>query len=476
MREAPPVESAMSPLRLRLVTLLVTGALFMEILDGTVIATALPSMARAFGTSAVALNLGVSAYLLALGVFIPLSGWICGRYGARRIFACAIALFTVASALCGTANGLAAFVALRIVQGVAGAMMVPVGRLVVIRHTPRERLMLTMSTLVWPALVAPVFGPPLGGFIVMHASWRWIFYLNVPLGLVGLAGACWLLPGMRENAARPFDLRGFLLSGIGTFALLLGLDRAVQRPGAVALGLLVLGACALFAAVRHLKRASAPMLKLDAYAIPTFRAAMRGGALSRAAISSVPFLLPLLFQVGFGFSAFRSGLLVLAVFVGDISMKTVTTRILRRFGYRPVLIWNSLLCMASLFACACLDRGMPAMAVMAVLFVSGAARSMQFTSLSTLAFADVPKERMADANSLFNTINQLSAAAGITFGALAVRVGGPIADALGIHAGGAGFRAAFPLVALMVLPSLVDALRLPHGAGDHFVARRPEPG
>ncbi|WP_321903596.1 DHA2 family efflux MFS transporter permease subunit [Paraburkholderia tropica] len=470
-----PPPSPATPLppaaRVRAIMILVTGALFMEILDGTVIATALPAMARSFGTTAVALNIGVSAYLLALGVFVPASGWVVDRFGARRVFAFAIALFTLTSALCGVSNGLVSFVVLRVIQGIAGALMVPVGRLVVMRSTPKERLMAAMQSLIWPALIAPVLGPPVGGFITTHFGWRWIFYLNVPIGLIALVVACFIIPDAREARERRFDWTGFLLSGAGTFTLLTGLERADARLDAMAFAMLAVGIALLIVAIRHLMRARDPLVDLSACSIPTFRAALRGGSLARMAIGSAPFLLPLMFQVGFGYDAFHSGLLVLAVFAGNLAMKSVTTPILQRFGYRPVMIWNGVFCAVCLAACAWLQQDTPVVVTVLLLFLSGMTRSMQFTVLGTIAYADVAKERMSDANSLFNTASQIAMAAGITLGALGVRLGHFVALHADWHGSGIEYRVAFVLIGIVALGSIVDAIRLPKGAADHFITR-----
>jgi EmrB/QacA subfamily drug resistance transporter len=454
---------------MRWVMFLVTGAMFMEILDGTIIATALPSMARAFGTSAVALNVGMSAYMLALGVFIPASGWAVDRYGARPVFAWAIALFTATSALCGLSQGFGEFVGLRIVQGIAGAMMVPVGRLVVARYTPKDKLMAAMASLVWPALVAPVLGPPLGGFITTHFGWRWIFYLNIPLGIAALIAALLVIPAVREAAQRRFDWLGFLLSGAGTFVLLTGFERVDVKVDAFSLGLLIGGIVLLTASVRHLKRSSTPLMDLAAFAIPTFRAATRGGSFFRIAINAAPFLLPLMFQVGFGYDAFHSGLLVLAVFAGNLGMKSMTTQVLQRFGYRPVMIWNGVLCALTLGACAFLTPATPIVVTVLILLFGGMTRSMQFTVLGTIAYADVSKPQISHANGLFNTMSQVAAAAGITLGALCVRAGRGVALQGGLSGIAIEYRIAFVLVALFALMGVYDAARLPRGAADHFV-------
>lgn len=465
------IQADTKPVHLSLVMWLVTGAMFMEILDGSIIATALPSMAKSFGTSAVALNVGVSAYLLALGVFIPASGWVVERLGARTVFAAAMTLFTLTSAACGASDSFGMFVALRVLQGVAGAMMVPVGRLVVMRYMPQERLMAALSSLVWPALVAPVLGPPLGGFITTHFGWRWIFYLNLPLGIAGLIAALVLVPNARGETRRRFDLAGFVLCGVGTFATLSGLERMVAGVDALGLSVLAIGVAGLVASVWHLRRSAAPLIDLRAWQIRTFRASLRGGNLSRMAIGATPFLLPLMFQVGFGYDAFHSGLLVLSVFAGNLAMKSVTTPILRRFGYRPVMIWNGVLCALALAACALIEADTPTLVIVLILVIGGMTRSMQFTTIGTMAFADVPKPQMSDANGLFNTISQIGMAAGITLGAFGVRGGHWVAGQWGIEGNAVDYRIAFVLMALFALIGLVDAVRLPRGAGDHFVAR-----
>ncbi|HUO23798.1 MAG TPA: MFS transporter [Caulobacteraceae bacterium] len=461
--------NGLAPARLRLVMALVTGALFMEILDGTIVTTALPSMARAFGGSVLGMNVGVSAYLFALGVFIPVSGWIADRFGARKIFTSALLAFTLASALCGLTRTLTDFVVLRAIQGGAGAMMVPVGRLIVMRFTPKDRLMAALTSLTWPALIAPVLGPPLGGFITEHLGWRWIFYLNAPLGVCALVAALALVPDAYGETRRPFDWPGFVLCGVGTLTILIALETAEARANVSALAYFVGGLAVLAVAVRHLWRAKAPLMSLAAYAIPTFRASLRGGSCVRMAIGAAPFLLPLMFQAGFGFDPFHAGLLLLSLFAGNLGMKTVTTPILRRFGYRPVLIANGVLSAASLAACALIDRGTPLLATVAILFAGGMTRSLQFTTLSTLAFADVPRPHLSDANGLFATVNQIGGAAGIALAALAVRGAGVASRTAGVTDASVPYRLAFLILALVALVGVADTAKLPAGAGNAFV-------
>lgn len=446
------------------VALLVAGAFFMENLDGTVIATALPTMARSFGVQPVDLNTGMSAYLVTLGVFIPASGWLADRLGGRRAFAGAIALFTLASALCGLANGVGVFVAMRILQGLGGAMMVPVGRLIVLRATPKERLITAIAILTWPALVAPILGPPVGGFIVDHVSWRWIFYLNLPLGLIAFACVFLLVPYENGRAGTRFDGLGFLLSGGGIALFVAGLEAMGRMPIAWAPVSVLLGAggVSLALAIRHFRTATNPLIDLSGMAVPTFAVSIRGGSLFRTAIGAVPFLLPLMFQAAFGYDAFHAGLLMMAVFAGNLAMKPATTAILRSFGFRTVLVGNGLLNAVTLGACALLTPATPIAATAALLFVGGMSRSMQFTALNTIAFADISADRLAGANALFSTAMQLTIGLGIAVGALAVR-GGRV-----IGGGEDAYRVAFVLVGGVALLGMVDSLRLARGAGDHL--------
>ncbi|WGF86395.1 MFS transporter [Marinivivus vitaminiproducens] len=458
--------------RANAIAYLVAGAFFMENLDATVIVTALPQMAESFGVQPVDLNIGVSAYLLTLAVLIPVSGWVADRFGARTVFGGAIVVFTLASILCGLSQSLGAFTAARILQGAAGAMMVPVGRLIVLRNTAKEDLIRTIATITWPALVAPVLGPPVGGFITTYASWHWIFFLNVPLGLIGLALAWRLIPAGGGGAARPFDGLGFVLTGLACFGLMYGLDLVSREDGAWpgALACLAVSLVLAVLAVRHARRAEHPMLDLWALRLRSFAVTIWGGSLFRMAINAVPFLLPLMFQIGFGLDAFQAGLLVLAVFAGNLTMKLVTTRVLRRFRFRTVLLVNGLLNALTLFACAFLTPATPFALIAALLFLSGLTRSMQFTALNTIAFADVPQPRMSGANTLFNVTQQMAMGLGIALGALALRLAGLL------HDGPAGptplvdFQIAFVVVALVALLAVIDVVGLGRDAGDNVRA------
>lgn len=448
--------------------LLVAGAFFMEFLDGTVIATALPDMARDFGVTAVELNIGISAYLITLAVLIPASGWIADRFGARAIFTLALAIFTLASVFCGLSTEVHIFVAMRVLQGVGGALMVPVGRLAVLRTTPKHQLIKAIATLTWPALVAPIIGPPLGGFITRYASWHWIFFINVPLGLAAIILSLRIIPDIRETERRSFDLSGFITTSVAMVSLVTAMERLGDRQPQIwpTLALAALGFGCLLYSIRHFRRAAAPMVRLDALQVPTFRVTMYGGSLFRASISAVPFLLPLLFQVGFGMDPFHSGLLVLAVFVGNLTIKPATTPLIRWLGFRRLLLINGALNVCSLLACALLTPQTPVWAIMLILYLGGVFRSIQFTGVSTLAFADVPAAQMSDANTLFSTASQLAVGLGITLGAIGIRLGEQVGDWLHLtELPGISFRLSFVFIALICLVGMIDSLHLAKTAG-----------
>ena len=455
--------------------LLVAGAFFMEFLDGTVIATALPDMARSFGVDAVALNIGISAYLITLAVLIPASGWIADRFGARKVFTAALAIFTLASVFCGLSTSVEMFVAMRVLQGMGGALMVPVGRLAVLRTTPKHLLITAIATLTWPALVAPIIGPPLGGFITHYADWRWIFFINVPIGLLAIVLALRIIPDIRDDERRPFDLAGFLSTSVAMVSLVCAMEMlgGEQQQGAWTLGLLALGTATLVYALRHFQRVRWPMIRLDAMQVHTFRVTMYGGSLFRASISAVPFLLPLMFQVGFGLDPFHAGLLVLAVFVGNLTIKPATTPLIRWLGFKKLLLINGTLNVLALLACAFITPTTPAWVIFIVLYLGGVFRSVQFTGVSTLAFADVPSAQMSYANTLFSTATQLAVGLGITLGAIGIRLGEKASDWLALgDVPGISFRLAFVFIALICLVGMVDTFRLAKDAGSAVSSKK----
>jgi EmrB/QacA subfamily drug resistance transporter len=454
----------------RSLALLVAAAFFMEVLDATIIVPAAPHIAADLGVAPVAVNVAITAYVLTLAVVIPVSGWLSDRFGARRVFMTAIAVFTLASAGCALATGLPMLVGTRILQGIGGAMMVPVGRLVVIRTTAKSDLVRAIAYLTWPALVAPLVAPALGGLLSTYASWRWIFLINVPIGLAGLLLARRLVPDVRADDAGRLDWRGSLLAAAGIAALIVGVEE-VATPDPewpLAIGALALAAVLLAATVAYLLRARRPLLDLRIVRIRTYRATAFGGSVFRAVITAIPFLLTLFFQLGFGWTAAQAGLVVIALFAGNVAIKPATTGLMRRFGIRSVMLASIVVSAGCLVAMAFLQPGTPLPVLLALLTLSGVVRSSGFTTYNTVAFADVPTERMTGANTLLSTLQELGAGLGVAIGALLVRLG----DRLEVSGDPAGpFRAAFVMLAVLLVVAAVDALTLPRTAGDAITGR-----
>jgi EmrB/QacA subfamily drug resistance transporter len=445
----------------------------MEFLDGSIITTALPHMAVSLGTTPVALEAAVSIYLLTVAIFILPSGWMADRFGPRPVFTGAIILFTASSVLCGLAESPNALVAARAIQGIGGAMMVPVGRLVVLRATAKPDLMRAIAILTWPALTAPLLGPPLGGFLSEYLSWRWIFFINVPLAAIGVALALRLMPTDREVSARPFDFLGFILAGTLCFLAMSGLSAAGNDPsGPWIVGIVCLAGCFAVGLAMHVRHHAYPIIDPGPFIFQTFRAALAGGTVMRILISAVPFLLPLLFQLGFGLDAVHAGLFVLALFVGNILIKPATSAMLRRAGFRSVLVINGLVQASTMVGCAYLDPKTPPLTIVALLVLSGASRSLQFTALNTLAFADVPKDAMSAANTLFSVAFQMSLGVGVALGAALIRLSTTLA---GTHSASpmlADFRFAFLALTAMTVLAALNHARLPMDAGAAVSAHR----
>jgi EmrB/QacA subfamily drug resistance transporter len=449
-----------------LIAAIVASAFFMEMLDGAIINTSLPQMAASFAVMPVNLSIGITIYLMSAAAFVPLSGWLADRFGCRHVFMWAIAIFTLSSLACGVVSTLTQFTLARALQGVGGALMVPVGRVVVLRHTERSDLLRATALITWPALLAPVIAPVLGGFITTYSTWRWNFLLNVPLGVVGLLLAYRFIPDTRDSERTALDWLGFLLSASALLALLYGLD-ALTQPQAqwlaptcwVTAGLL-LGVLS----VRHFRQARTPLLNLSAAHLPTFAiSSITSGAAFRTAINATPFLLPLLFQVGFGLNALASGALVLIYFLGNIGIKPLTTPILRRFGFRSVTVINGTLAAIAIAACAGFSAQTPHWLIMSVLLVAGATRSMQFTALGTLTFADVSASQRSSAATLSSMLQQLVAVLGVAVGALLLTFSQHLHHGANIEL--IDFRLTFLAVGALALVSAAGFLRLSAHAG-----------
>ena len=454
--------------------LLVAGAMFMEIMDGTVIAPAAPHIGESFGVPAVAVNVAITAYVLSVAVLIPISGWLADRYGARRIFTTAVAVFTVASIGCAAAPSLALLVAARVLMGVGGAMMVPVGRLVVLRTTAKSDLIRAIAYLTWPALVAPVIAPALGGILSTYASWRWIFLINVPLGIAGFALALRLVPDVRAPEGRPLDWRGFVLVAVGTAALVVGLESigSTHPHWAPAVVGLTVAAIALGAAVRYLLRTDRPLVDLRVLRIATYRVTALAGSAYRAAITAIPFLLPLFFQLGFRWNAAHAGVVVIALFAGNVGIKPVTTPLMRRFGIRTVLLGSIPASMVCLLGIAALTPSTPTALLLALLALSGVFRSIGFSAYNSLAFADVDPEHMTPANTLMTTLQELGGGLGVAVGALLLRLGEPVVGGLGLPDDATSpYRVAFVLLAVLLLVPLAGVVGLSRSAGAAVTGR-----
>ena len=460
----------------RRIPLIVAAAFFMETLDGTIIATALPAMAQDLGVSALALADSITVYLIAVTVFLPAAAWASDRFGARTVFAAAIACFTAASVACGTSHTFAALIAARAVQGSAAAFMSPVGRIIVLRDAPKQKIINAIGLIVWPGLIAPVIGPPLGGFITTYATWRWIFLLNLPVGLLGLYLVLRFVP--RESSLKRvrFDALGFVLTSVSLATLIYGLalfSRAGTPLASSAAFLAVATACGV-AAVHRARQHPAPLLDLAAVRIPTFALSIvSAGLLARIAISMTPFLLPLMFQIGLGANAFEAGLMLLVYMAGNLAMKSATTPILHRFGFRRVILLNGALCAAALLACALLSRGLSLFVICAALFVAGLTRSMNFTSTSTLAFADVPDPLRASATTLAAIAQQAAGAIGVAAATLSLGLFQRLRG--GSQLTLEDFQRSFYVAAALMAVSVLWSSRLEKDAGAELSAKTARP-
>ena len=470
--------AAQTPSRAHWLPFIVAATFFMEYLDTTIIATALPQMAQAFKVGPNELSLGMTAYMLTLAVFIPISGWIADRLGSRTVFATAIVIFTLASVLCGISGNVFEFTAARILQGMGGALMVPVGRLIVVRNTSKDKLMKAISTITWPAIVAPVVGPSLGGFITTYFSWHWIFLINVPFGIAALIAVLSIVPNERGNQRKPLDMIGFFLSGTALTSLLYGTELASHTETNLLVAVLFIAGGIVLGvfSYRHCMRREHPLLDYSTLKVSTFNVTVVAGSFTRIGIEAVPYLLPLLFQIGFGLSAFHSGLLLLASALGNLGMKMFTTRVLQRFGFRRVALNNAAIAGVFVLACGLLTATTPVPVVLMVIFIYGLSRSMQFTTLATLAYADVSEAQKSAASTLWSVAQQMTIGMGIAFGALALRVasyfngGADIAGTAGgeAHFSVTDFHWAFAMAGVLTLCSALGYRSLAKDAGDNL--------
>jgi EmrB/QacA subfamily drug resistance transporter len=455
-----------------IMALTVACALFMENLDSTVIATSLPAIAKDLHEDPISLKLALTSYLISLAIFIPASGWAADRFGARTIFRAAILIFILGSILCGISATLPGLVGARIVQGLGGAMMVPVGRLLLLRSVERSELVNALSYLTVPALLGPMTGPLLGGFITTYFHWRWIFWINVPIGAVGIILASIFVEDVKDGAAWPLDVTGFLLCGLGLPFVLFGLGGAGRGliPWEAAIFLAGSGTVALSAYVLHARHAAFPLLDLKLLSIKTFRASVIGGSLFRIGIGSIPFLLPLMLQTGFGLTAFHSGSITFIAAVGAMAMKATALRILRFFGFRRVLVFNAMLSAAFLGCYGFFTPSTPVAVMMSLLLVGGFVRSLEFTSLNAIAYAEIDSAKMSAAVSFASAAQQLSLSLGVAAGAGALQGFALFRPELAVLAP-ENFKWAFIAMATVSLSAAAVFLRLPADAGSELTRR-----
>lgn len=460
----------------RVIPLIIASALFMENMDSTVIATSLPAIAADLGTDPIVLKLAFTTYLLSLTVFIPISGWLADRFGAKHVFRASIVVFMLGSIACGASQSLGWLVAARALQGVGGAMMVPVGRIIMLREIPKSQLVDALAWLTIPALLGPLVGPPIGGFITTYFDWRWIFWMNIPIGLLGIGLATWLMHDTTIEGVPPLDVRGFLLSGLGLSALVFGftvLGRDLL-PGQTPSALIMFGAVCVALYLRHAARVAEPILDLRLMRNPTFYAGVMGGSLYRIGVGAIPFLLPLMLQLGFGYSAFESGMLTCAAAVGAIAMKFTTARLLRRFGFRQLLVINGALSCGLMASYGLLAPATSIGLIVIVFLAGGFLRSLQFTAMNALSYADIERDEAGKATSLYTVAQQLSLSAGVAVAAAILEATQWARGDLTIIA--EDFSAAFFCVALIAVFSVVPFAKLKPYAGASVLGREIETG
>jgi EmrB/QacA subfamily drug resistance transporter len=453
----------------KIVPMIVACALFMQQMDSTALATSLPSMAVSLGVPPLRLHLAITSYLMALAIFLPMSGWVADRFGPRRIFCLAIILFTTGSVLCGVSVNLVTLVCARLLQGLGGAMMVPVGRLILVRSVEKSELLPAMVLMSMTSIVGPAAGPLLGGAITTFISWRWIFWINVPAGILGVILTTIFIKDMSRIEVKPFDWRGFILTGIGFGCLMAGLDSisGTFDEDKTAAALMSAGILTLAVYYVYYRMVSNPILDLRLFRLPTFRVSVTGGSLFRLGFGATPFLLPLLMQEGFGFSPLKSGTITFIASAGSFGMKSISRRILQAYGFRTVLIANALITGAFMLLYGTFDHSTSRLFMMTVIFCGGVFRSLQNTSSNTIAFAEVNDVQMRDATSITQMAQRISQVAGVALSALILGVAGGAGVKIPVHA----FSTAFFAVGGISALSFLAFWRLPRNAGDELAGR-----
>ncbi|WP_296663408.1 MFS transporter [Paraburkholderia sp.] len=455
-----------------IVPLIVACAMFMENVDGTVIVTSLPALARDLGHDPITLKLAVTSYVIGLGVFIPICGWVADRFGSRNVFRTAIGIFMAGSLLCAASRSLEMFVAARFVQGIGGAMMVPVGRIIIFRSLPKSDFIRAVNYLTVPALLGPVVGPPLGGFITTYLHWRLIFFINIPIGVFGIWLAQRHIANIREAHPGRLDWPGFILSAGGASLFMLGLSLvgSALASFAAAVTMCIVGAVLLTLYWFYAQRIERPVLDLRFLRIPSFNASVLGGSLFRIGLGAVPFLLPLTLQEGLGMTAFVAGSITCASAFGSIFMKTAVSRVLRQFGFRRTLIVNAVLAGGAIAVCGFFSPGMPQWLIWLIVLLGGLFPSLQFTGLNSLAYADIPTQDIGRATSVASVIQQMSLGLGVTIAGIVLQISHKLQGHPTIV--WSDFWPAFLVVGLFSVASIPVTMRMPANAGDEIARGR----
>jgi EmrB/QacA subfamily drug resistance transporter len=457
----------------RILPLVVASALFMETMDTTILATALPTIARDLNLDPIALKLAVTSYLIGFAIVVPVSGWLADRYGAKTVFRIAIAIFISASIGCAFSGTLSSFVGWRLIEGAGAALMTPVGRLVLVRSIAKDKLVSAMATLTIPSLLGPILGPPLGGLIVTYADWRWIFLVNVPIGLIGMTLATLYFNNERAPE-RTLDLKGCVLSAIALTGLIAGAASMGRHVAPLWLSgvTFAIGGLAAWAYVRHARVTATPVLDLRLFNLTTFDAGVAGGALFRVGVGASAFLVPLMLQIGFGLDPLTAGLIMLWGAAGALTMKFFAGRILARVGFRRVLIWNGLAASAITAVFALVGPTTPHAVIAGLLLATGVIRSLQFTSLNAISYADIGPDIAPAATSLTSVSQQVSLSFGVALGALVLEASEWSAGR-GTPAP-ADFATALVAVALISSFSVWRLSRLDTDAGHVLAGRAPQ--
>ncbi len=469
MSSAASIAAPTGALRI-LIPLVVAAGFLMEQLDATIITTAIPDIAASLGETPLRLNIAITSYVLSLAIFIPISGWIADRFGMRNVICAAFVLFTAGSALCGMATSLPMLVAFRILQGLGGAMMNPVGRLILFRSFPKADLIRAMSYVAVPSMLGPTLGPVLGGFITQYANWRWIFLVNIPFGLIAIIFAWRTVSNARGAAPSRFDLPGFVLVGAGLVLLQTVLETAGRGevPWSIQAAMIAAAAALLTLYTLYARRRSAPVLDITLFKIRTFRVGSLAGGLSRIGINVPPFLLPLLFQLGFGMTPIQSGSLTFVISIAAVVIRPITAKLLRIFGFRRLLLVNSVLSAGMIASFATFDQTTSHVVLVAVMMLFGVVRNTQFNSVQLLSYVDIPAPRLSAGTSLGSVVQQMTMGLGISISAAILAILGGASS----HPTVPQFHEVFLLIALLPLMGIPGFLSLRPADGAEVSGRR----